>query len=593
MPNKTTNIIAFLLLILMAVIAIASLYNDSVTMDESAHLPAGYSYLKEKDMRLNPEHPPLAKDLAGLPLLFVKGINFPSDIKDWKKDINGQWGFGSYFLYKAGNNPDKMIFLGRLPMVGILILLGFYVFLWTKEIFGNNAALLALFLYTFSPTLLAHGRLVTTDVPAAFGAFFATYYFVKFLKDSSKTNLFLAGLAFGIAELLKFSLILLVPFFALLVIFWAIAKASNFKEFLKIFWIYFKKSIAVGFVAFLLMYIVYLYHVWNYPLQLQVRDTKYILTSFKIKPLVELNVWMASQPFFRPIAQYMLGLLMVLQRAAGGNTGYFFGEISAAGWKGYFPFVYLVKETLTFHILTLTALLYGILRLFKKSSANYTKRIKSWILFHPAEFSMLLFILIYWLSSLKSNLNIGVRHLLPVFPFTISLVSGATIKLIQYGQTPVLTKRFLFVGLFILLVWQAISVLAVYPYFLAYFNEIIGTENGYKYVVDSNYDWGQDLKRLKNWVDKNLAPGQQIYVDYFGGGNPQYYLGEKFQWWWGSRNPRELPKGSYLAVSATFLQGGRGRPAKGFDQPTGYYNWLNNYTPITRIGYSIFVYRID
>ncbi|MDP2664338.1 MAG: hypothetical protein Q8P08_02795, partial [bacterium] len=99
------------------------------------------------------------------------------------------------------------------------------------------------------------------------------------------------------------------------------------------------------------------------------------------------------------------------------------------------------------------------------------------------------------------------------------------------------------------------------------------------------------LKRLKTWVDQEGI--DKIYVSYFGGSNPQYYLGKKYAPWWGERSPEELPKGSYLAVSATLLQGGRGQAAPGFDQPTGQYNWLNEYEPIARIGYSIFVYRID
>jgi hypothetical protein len=109
-------------------------------------------------------------------------------------------------------------------------------------------------------------------------------------------------------------------------------------------------------------------------------------------------------------------------------------------------------------------------------------------------------------------------------------------------------------------------------------------------VADSNLDWGQDLKRLKNWVEKNKI--EKIYVDYFGGSSPEYLLKTKYAPWWGTRNPEELPKGSYLAVSATFLQGGRGEVIPSLRQPAGYYRWLNQYTPVAKIGYSIFVYKI-
>ncbi|MDD5590275.1 MAG: hypothetical protein PHQ47_03865, partial [Candidatus Portnoybacteria bacterium] len=145
-----------------------------------------------------------------------------------------------------------------------------------------------------------------------------------------------------------------------------------------------------------------------------------------------------------------------------------------------------------------------------------------------------------------------------------------------------------FIGL--LLLWQAIAVIAVFPSFLAYFNEIGGgAENGYKYAVDSNLDWGQDLKRLAKWTDENKI--QNIYVDYFGGATPKYYLDGKFQPWWGTRNQADLKSGEYLAVSATLLMGGQGRPAPGYTSPAGYYDWLKNYEPKEVIGHSIFVFQ--
>lgn len=577
MSNRFSNIIVAGLLLFIFLITLFSVKDDSLTMDELAHLPAGYSYLTQKDMRLNPEHPPLVKDLAAIPLLFIKNINFPLEIKSWKEDINGQWDFGNNFLFKSGNPADKMIFWGRIPMILILLLLGFYIFKMSKELFNKKAGLLALFLFSFSPTLLAHGRLVTTDVGAAFGVILGTYYFLKALKNSTYKNILLAGLAFGIAELLKFSLILLAPLFVFLgAIYWLI-KSGKLKNILKVL-------TGVFTIGFLLIGIVYQYHVWNYPLEKQVRDTETTLSSFKIRPAADLLVWMADKPVLRSYAQYGLGLAMVFQRATGGNTTYFLGEISATSWKKYFPIAYFLKEPLAFHILTLISLLF----ILKQINKPFSKNTLNWLKLHFSEFAMLSFIALYWFTSLKSNLNIGVRHLLPVFPFTIILVSGR--MTINWLKAPFL--KFKYLALAALLIWQAISVIKAYPSFLAYFNESIGgSKNGYKYIVDSNLDWGQDLKRLKKWIDDNNV--DKIYLDYFGGADTAYYLKEKYASWWGDRNPAELPKGSYLAVSSTLLQGGRGRPAKGFDRETGYYNWLDKYQPTAVIGNSIFVYRIE
>ena len=192
--RKFTNILACALLGIMLILAVASMWNDSVIMDESPHIAAGYSYLKYKDMRLNPEHPPLIKDIAALPLQFMD-LKFPNDGKAWKENINDQWVLGSQFLYESGNNPDKIIFWGRIGPILIMLLLGFYIFKWTLEEFGDKTALMALTLYVFSPTILAHGRFVTTDIGATAGIFISIYYFVKFLRNKTPKFFILASLA--------------------------------------------------------------------------------------------------------------------------------------------------------------------------------------------------------------------------------------------------------------------------------------------------------------------------------------------------------------------------------------------------------------
>ena len=189
MSNKLTNIIAGVLLTIMFFLAFTSFLGDSVTMDELAHIPAGYSYLTQRNFRINPEHPPLIKDLAALPLLFLN-INFPKDSSAWIGGVNEQWSFGWEFLYNSGNNPDQILFWARLPMVFFLIFLGWFIFRWIKKEFGNEVSLLVLTIFSFSPEFLAHGRLVTTDVGATFGVVISTYFWLIFLKndDIKKLN---------------------------------------------------------------------------------------------------------------------------------------------------------------------------------------------------------------------------------------------------------------------------------------------------------------------------------------------------------------------------------------------------------------------
>jgi len=597
MSNHFTYIIAGILLLIMFFIAIFSIKEDSFTFDETAHVAAGYSYLSQKDYRLNPEHPPLIKDISAFPLLFLN-LNFPKDHPTWVQEEPPQWwiqfDFANQFLYHSGNNLDQILFWSRLSMIFLLIFLGWFIFFWAKELFGNKVALLSLFLFSFSPTFLAHGRLVTTDVGATLGVVLATYFWLKFLKNPIRKNIIFAGLIFGIAMLLKFSLILLIPFFALITLIYALITAPK-KPILNILK-YLGLALLTGIIGMVfIVWPVYQYHILDYPPEQQIRDTQFLLKGTSIpEPLIKINLWMSEIPILRPFSQYLLGLLLAINRSTTGHTTFFLGEISAEGWKNYFPIVYSIKEPLAFHLLTLIALLYVAWLInsppkFGGGWQNTLPRIRSWIKSHFPEFAMLTFLGIYWLTSLTSKLNIGVRHLLPVFPFTIILVSAIICNYWLKGQN--LKIKYVLVG--IILFWQAFSVISIYPHFLAYFNELVGGPNqGYIYAVDSNLDWGQNLKRLTNWVEVNEI--DKIYLDYFGGGDSEYYLKEKYAPWWGKRNPDELPKGSYLAISATQLQGGRAFSVKGYELPSDYYMWLYQHEPpIAKIGYSIFIYYID
>ncbi len=584
MSNRSTYIIAGFLIIVMLVLAFTSSLGDSLTMDEQSHIPAGYSYLTQKDFRINPEHPPLVKDLSAVPLLLLN-LNFPKEHPSWKEGINEQWWFGSELLYRSGNNPDKILFWARLPMLLFLLILGIYIFKWAKELGGNKTALLSLALFSFSPTFIAHGRLVTTDVAAACGFLIATYYFIKFLKKSTNKNLIIAGLSFGIALLLKFSVALLIPSFAVITFLWVllVKKPPYLKKLLK----YIGLLILVGLVGAVLIWLVYEFHVWNYPAEYQVRDSQQILESNSTKPLVNLCVWMADKPLFRPLGHYLLGLLMATQRTAGGNTTYFLGIMSGTAWWYYFPIVYLIKVPLVFHVLTLIALFSALWLIKKPFWIKTSRRLKEWIKNHFPEFSMLIIIAIYWFMSVRGNLNIGVRHVLPTFPFIYILISIGIIKWIENIKKLPLRKMAISLTS-VFLGWYIISSCLAWPFYLTYFNEIAGgSKNGYKYAVDSNLDWGQDLKRLAKWVEKNNI--SKIKLDYFGGGDPNYYLGEKYQ----PFDNKKGPQRGWLAISGTLLQGGRGNPAPNFNQPAGYYLWLNQYKPIEVIGNSIFVYYIE
>ncbi len=594
MNKYSLDLIALIIVAVALVLAITSVWNDTPIVDEIPHIGAGYSYVAKLDHRLNPEHPPLAKDLAGLSLK-IYGINDGPAFESrfWQKDINGQWEFGRKLIFNSGNDPMRVSRFAKMPMLIFFIISAIIVFAWARQISGYFAASMALFLFALSPTVLAHARFVTTDVPALFGVLLSSYFFIHYLKNKNKKNLAAAGIAFGIAELTKFSLFLLVPFFLALSIIYALL---NFKEKKILHTTYYILHtiliIVIGYVF--VVWPVYVLHTWNYPPELQHQHTENMLSTYGTRSIAETVIYLSDKPIIRGLAEYGLGLLMVTQRSVGGNTTYFMGEIRNWAWPQYFPIVYFIKEPLSFWLLLTIAFLYFGAKIKITNYKLQITKIRDWSRNNFEKLFMLAWILLYWFVSIRSNLNIGVRHLMPVYGFTFILLAGVLVKITTLiNSKKILTTYYLL--LTTLFGWYLYENLSVYPYYLTYFNQVAGgPSGGYRYVVDSNLDWGQDLKRLTDWVENPPAGGNinKISLDYFGWSDQTYFLKEKLVWISSGKykNANEFlldnPDGGYIAVSASFYMGS-------FEKPETSYAWLENYKPVTVIGNSIFVWYIS
>lgn len=395
--KKISSYSAIWVLILICLVSFSLMLwgarTDSAIMDELAHIPAGYGYVHNFSYDLNPEHPPLVKALAMLPVLFLNPT-YPTQDTAWTTDVNGQWAMGTKFLYESGNDANQILRLARVGPTLLTILLIVLIYIWSRELLGNWWGLLPAFLFGLSPTVLAHGHYVTTDIGAAFGAVFATYYFLKLLQGPSRKRLIYAGLAFGIATITKFSTALLVPYFIILLLVYYIAgvlrdwnqtdAGRRFRRFARRAWNYLKTIVAIFVIGYvLIVYPVYFLFTVNYPPQKQTADTEFILTSFASGPtptgqickparcLADLDIWLTKNPVTRPLAEYMLGVLMTLQRSAGGNTSYFLGQVSAAGSPLYFPLIYLLKEPLPTILMVLVAFAVSLWGIAKQSKINY------------------------------------------------------------------------------------------------------------------------------------------------------------------------------------------------------------------------------
>lgn len=595
--------VAGALLTLMLGLGLASMVGNSAIVDEIAHIPAGYSYLHYGDYRLNPEHPPLMKDLAALPLQFMN-LKFPKDRSEWTTDVNGEWQAGWDFLYNMGNNADAILFWARLPILLVMVGFGAWLYWICRRYWGTAVALLALTFYTLSPNFLAHGALVTTDLGASIFMFLAIITFARFVSKPTGQNLLLLSGALAVANLAKFSGVLLYPFLGLVTLFlvWLGKKPKEWRDRMGL---YTGGFIAASGLSVLWIWIVYTPHVWNMPTSVQDRLIIGSLPSSNVTGVAHFLVNLSHVPLMKPIVQYLLGVTMVFGRVAGGNVTYFNGMVTDQSFHGYFPELFVFKTQVALLILLVASIVFVILTNKLLPLKRLWKQMVKSFLNHVLEWTLGAFSVFYFAVSVAGNLNLGIRHILPVYlPIFVLVAIGCVKMMRRLAKT-----RWEMVGgvaLTVLMAWYGLSTVFAAPNFIAYFNELIGGPgNANEYFSDSGVDWGQDLKRLVTYVDQHPQI-KHIAVDYFGGGLPQYYFCQrqydatgvmltdgsydcshsKFEQW---HSQYGAYTGQYIAVSETFLENDRWYSEIN-DQPG--YDYLRERTPIAKIGYSIYLYKL-
>jgi len=622
--EKHYKIFITLMLGFMFVVSVLNARNDSAIFDETAHIGAGYSYVTEGEMRLNPEHPPLIKDLAGIPLRFL-GLNF--DVKDksfWTGNIDGkwdagQWEAGKYLLYGAGNDADRIIFWARFPIILISLLLGYFIFRWTRELAGVLAGLFALALYAFDPNILGHNHFVTTDIGIAAFITFFFYYFLQFIKRPSWKNVLQAGIFMGLVQLAKFSSLMTFPIFAMILVIYPLVKLKaneNISRF-RILGEYMGKGILIFSISMIIVWGVYAINTHNTSKETMAeiidfnfpeRDNDNVKNLYTNKSLHFLN----ENSITRPLSTYGVGIGYVFRRVSGGNGAYFLGQVSSIATPKYFPVVFLIKEPLVSLFLMLSALIISLLCFFKNifrkknvilsemsprheversNPIRFLDSLRSltmtYLRHNIASTAMFSFVVLYSYLSITGNLNIGLRHLFPIFPFIFILTAKIIFDFIKRHRRDEAMPRLYSIVLLILVLILIVQTISAYPSYMSYFNESVGgPKNGYKLVTDSNADWGQDLKRLKLFLEEHPEI-KNIRVDYFGGGDLDYYLGENnYIKWWDSKRPVE---NGWYAISTNFLEGSIYSKEKPDEQT---YRWLAGKKPVYQVGTSIFIYHI-
>jgi hypothetical protein len=573
------------LLLIVLTAAISSLWGDALIVDEIAHITAGYSYVANGSLRLNPEHPPLVKELAAIPLLWLHPSEtaFLGRFRDIA--VDDQWRIGRTFLYGSGNDPITMGRVSRLTVLFfIFVPLALLVLFWGTARYGPAAGLLAFALFAFSPTVIAHARLVTTDVASALGALATVLSFVAFHRRPTPLRAAAAILALGLALLMKFSALLLLPYVLVLGLFQGLV-AGRFRGAVR--GLLSSSALLVAAILFVVLPF-YEQHMARWSPRRQYENTIEMMeNSIGDGPAAQAVLWASDKPLLRAGAQYAAGVLHVVKRTAANNRVFFLGQTRPRGTPLYFPVVYLLKEPLPWWILLVGVAGAGAWRLpWRRLDRAFLDR-------HWEEIAMASWVALYWFMCVRTPLNLGVRHLLPTYPFMALLVAGTSAAIVR-GLDP-RPRRRATLAIGALAACHAVACLSVHPSYLAFYNTLAGgPDGGRRYAVDSNLDWGQDLLRLAAWVREHGI--KKIEVDYFGGGGVTYALPGCGVVTRAPQDPRVFAEteeelrardtDGWIAVSVSVLQNvvGDSKPSR--------YHWLSKRAPVAVIGHSIIVWHV-
>jgi 4-amino-4-deoxy-L-arabinose transferase-like glycosyltransferase len=506
----------------------------SATWDEPANVLAGLRYWEAGDFGVSSEHPPLAKLVAALPLLrmHLKVPFIGSNVSRPNCAIQGR-------ALVFGDDADAILFRSRLAVGAFALLLIFLLWEAGYSMFGPGVAWLAATLALFEPNLVAYSAQVTSDFGLACLYFAAVYALWRVAERPTAIRLVGCGVALGMALAMKDIGIILIPTLFLLVAVEYVSGARHAGQEgtrrLKRDSVNWTIRLAViGAVALVVLWGVYRFHYRARPDGLELSPTLAItllgVTGHVSRPLVTI----AARYKLLPEA-YLYGLSDVLSTNAHPRIAFLLGSLYPHAFWYYFPVTLLIKSTLGFLALLMVALASPM------AWSGKSHRRAAYLLIPPALFLGV---------SLNSGTNVGVRHVLPVYPFLILAAAAGAWQLAK-------RRRVWAVVIASLVGFHVVSSLLSLPNYLAYSNELFGgTSRTYRSLSDSNVDWGQGLIEARKYLaQRNI---KECWFAYYGSADPAYYqipcklLPDPFLWWWGK--PALIPPGNFpgvVLISAT------------------------------------------
>ena len=544
-------VVAALLLACFVVQASVAARRDSVTIDEFVHLPVGLYAIYTGDFRADPINPPHTRMVAALALLanppaFSPEVGTP------------HWGMGYTMLQQNVEHYHDIFVRGRTMIIVLAVALGLLVFAWANALYGAEAALAALFLFSFSPSMLAHGHLVTLDLAGALGFTLTAFATWKFLRKPTVARSVFVGAALSLATMLKLSGFVLVAAVVVSIAFRALTERN-------------RDDPSLG-RWFLLLSVAGLTALFTLNLGYAFDGTFALLGTATLDPKGLLAAAATDYSWLRlplPIP-FINGVDMVLNVGKEQEPSFFLaGTLSSEGWWYYHLAAFAMKTPVVVVVLSVVGF---VAWLTGRAPGRHV-----YCVYVPVA-------LIFLSNSLFNSLQIGVRHVLSAYP--LLFIAAAPWIVTGLGAYRSDKRRAWAYVTVLALIWYAGSTLAVAPRYLQYFNEPAGgASGGHRMLIDSNIDWGQDLVRLSEYMESEGL--EQINLAYFGRVHPSAY-GIRFV-------PLEDRSAhGPTAISATFLMGlpyfryKRGRMGWVAHNT---YTWLQEYEPIARVG-SMFIYDL-
>lgn len=467
-----------------------SIRQQSLSWDEGDHIFAGYMSWKTSDFGINPEHPPLVKTLASTPLLSMNLKVPPLRINSFFKDE--AFLDGRDFLFGDGGQQvaDRVIFRARMAASILSLLLGLLVFVAAKEMFGTGPALFSLALLVFEPNMIAHGAYVTTDMGVACFMFATIYTLYRYVKAPSLGRLAALGLAAGLALSAKHSAVVVLPM-ALILLFtevmWPDAATTSSRKQIALRLTGAFVTASAFAIAVLWTFYGFRYAARPAGLQLNPPLADYVQGLKGVEP----SIFHALACWHIFPESYIYGMADV-RMLSNSFPSYIFGQVHAHGVWYYFPVAFIIKSTIAFMAFLLLAA-------SSIALGKFRPRREILFLVVPPAF--------YMLIATTSGINIGARHILPMYAFLAVLIGGAVFALINSD------RRWVYVA-GLLLLCHVISTTRSYPVYLAYSNEFWGgPSNTYKYLSDSNTDWAQQLKAVSKYLNNRGV--KDCYFAYF------------------------------------------------------------------------------